>query len=522
MFSTWARLSLITTSLIGIIVLLTKVSVDLLDSYVAVRTQTTTMQVAENIRMVIESHVRVLQALAEMEATAPSAPSMGGERMGVAIVDSYPGFYAINWVDERGVIRRVYPVEKNRMALGLDLSVHPDVKDRLALSREKQVPVIAPRIRTTQGIDAATLYIPVIGPRGVKGWVNAVLDIQGLMQEYLKSRHEEGLSLILRWKSHPEDVYRFGPPVNDGPTYGLETRILNEVVRIDIQLREIAQLENRRWIGWLLLTTGILMSALFVFLLRGLYLSMRELRHANQRLSLKNALISSLTHDLGNPLTTLLISVERLDVERRFDENVWGRLKKATQTLRSMVASVKFMHAVETGNASLHLASVSLSHAVSEALELVRGSLEAKGIQVVNEIEGLDLKVRADESTLVNNVLPNLLSNAIKFSVPGGKIYFRGRQTANETLLVIQDDGVGIPKEILKDFFDGGTILSRVGTSGEMGSGLGMLQVKTFMDLYHARIRMKSKTAEESGETGTRVTLIFQAVKESTEPKEKL
>ncbi|HRO66941.1 MAG TPA: HAMP domain-containing sensor histidine kinase, partial [Pseudobdellovibrionaceae bacterium] len=252
------------------------------------------------------------------------------------------------------------------------------------------------------------------------------------------------------------------------------------------------------------------------------YLSMRELRHANQRLSLKNALISSLTHDLGNPLTTLLISVERLDVERRFDENVWGRLKKATQTLRSMVASVKFMHAVETGNASLHLASVSLSHAVSEALELVRGSLEAKGIQVVNEIEGLDLKVRADESTLVNNVLPNLLSNAIKFSVPGGKIYFRGRQTANETLLVIQDDGVGIPKEILKDFFDGGTILSRVGTSGEMGSGLGMLQVKTFMDLYHARIRMKSKTAEESGETGTRVTLIFQAVKESTEPKERL
>ncbi|MBX3041265.1 MAG: hypothetical protein KF789_11220, partial [Bdellovibrionaceae bacterium] len=389
-----------------------------------------------------------------------------------------------------------------------------EIRSRLLLSLQEKAPVIAPRIRTMQGIHAATLYIPVIDGGKVRGWVNAVLDLQGLIRGYLERRDEDGLSLVLRWKSNPNDIYEFGPSLNGRSTVGMDTQILNEVLRIDVRLQEVAQWENRRWIGLLLLATGLLLTALFVLLLRGLYVSMRDLRLANKKLSLKNALISSLTHDLSNPLTTLTLSVERLDTERRFDERVWGRLKKATGTLRAMVDSVKYMQAVETGNASLHLQLVSLSNAVSEAIELVRGSLESKGIQIVNEIEGLNLQVRADEATLVNNVLPNLLSNAIKFSVPGGKIYFRGRQTPNETLLVIQDDGVGIPKDILKDFFDGGTILSRVGTSGEMGSGLGMLQVKTFMDLYHAKIRVRSKTAEESSETGTRITLVFQTVKE--------
>lgn len=516
MFSSWIRLFLVANILILLIALLAKGALNIQDQYVEFRSLSTAREVAENIRLQIESHVQVLQSVAEVEQANPNpSPSGIGNQLMEAIFRNYPGLYAVNWMDERGVIRRVFPYDQNKAALGKNLLEVASVADTILLSRDQEIPTMMPRVMTFQGIEGATLYIPVSQGGRQVGWVNGVLDIQGWLTESLKRKNEEGLSLRLDWTDDRGATYEFGPRSIPLSVNAVEMPILNQNLEIRVLLEEGPLMSHRRALGWMIVAIGAGLAVVFLLLMHGLYRSFQELTVANQRLSLKNALISSLTHDLSNPLTVMNLSMERLEEEKRLDEHVWRRLKKSSEVLRAMIDSVRFMHAVDTGRASLHLKDIVIQDCVNEALEQVRESLELKAVQIRNTMPSKPVSVLGDEITLVHNVLPNILTNAIKFSRPGGEIKLSLVAQGQEVHLCISDDGVGIPSETLKDFLDNGRLLSRQGTDGESGSGLGMLQVKTFMDLYRGRLEIESveESDDESRKPGTTVKLVFRAVR---------
>jgi signal transduction histidine kinase len=90
------------------------------------------------------------------------------------------------------------------------------------------------------------------------------------------------------------------------------------------------------------------------------------------------------------------------------------------------------------------------------------------------------------------------LINAIKFSFPGGKVWISAKQVKNECEITIADEGIGIQPEIQEKLFDANQTVSTPGTSGESGSGLGLVICKDFLQKNHGSIRVESSSGNGS------------------------
>ncbi|WP_097128640.1 sensor histidine kinase [Pedobacter xixiisoli] len=124
-------------------------------------------------------------------------------------------------------------------------------------------------------------------------------------------------------------------------------------------------------------------------------------------------------------------------------------------------------------------------------IRLLEAQALEKDIRMNNHLTGPTL-VFADHSH-VDFVVRNLLSNAIKYSFQGGKIEIRKSDTgkAGLTAFSISDNGIGIDNDTAEKLFrlDG---QSRLGTSGEKGTALGLIICKSFIEANGGNIRVES------------------------------
>lgn len=121
-----------------------------------------------------------------------------------------------------------------------------------------------------------------------------------------------------------------------------------------------------------------------------------------------------------------------------------------------------------------------------------------KNIQLLNEVPD-GLKIYADIN-MVTSVIQNLVSNALKFTYTDGtgKVVLRACLASNGVRLSIQDTGLGMTPQQLEQLFDPKITVSAKGTSGEKGTGLGLILCKRFIEMNHGEISVESKQGEGS------------------------
>ena len=123
-------------------------------------------------------------------------------------------------------------------------------------------------------------------------------------------------------------------------------------------------------------------------------------------------------------------------------------------------------------------------------LNLFENVIREKEIQVENTIQ-LTCKVYADKD-MIQLVFRNLISNAVKFSRPGGLITLSTTIEGNNTILYIEDNGVGISEANQKKLFELETFTTK-GTNNEQGTGLGLLLCKDFIEKNKGAIWVESE-----------------------------
>ena len=102
----------------------------------------------------------------------------------------------------------------------------------------------------------------------------------------------------------------------------------------------------------------------------------------------------------------------------------------------------------------------------------------------------------------MNTICRNLLSNAIKYSPINGVITITLEHKTNFSELIIEDNGVGMDQEKIKNLFTVGMNKSLPGTSGEKGTGLGLILCKEFAEKNNGYITVTSELGK-----GSRFTL---------------
>ncbi len=122
-------------------------------------------------------------------------------------------------------------------------------------------------------------------------------------------------------------------------------------------------------------------------------------------------------------------------------------------------------------------------------------------IQEMSDAKGVVFKVNMPQSALVTGdsnmltiVILNLLINAVKFTNKGGNVTFEIEPLdSGKYIISVRDTGIGISEELMNELFRIDIQNSRLGTSGEQGSGLGLIVSKELLEKHNTSLHIESK-----------------------------
>lgn len=132
-----------------------------------------------------------------------------------------------------------------------------------------------------------------------------------------------------------------------------------------------------------------------------------------------------------------------------------------------------------------------------QAATLLQFKANEKHQSIILELSSLQVVVCIMREK-INRVLNNLITNAIKFSKIGGIITVTIEKKDRSILIIVKDNGIGIPERFIPVLFDPFTNAKRHGTQGERSFGLGLSICRQIMDEHGGRIWVESIEGEGS------------------------
>ena len=221
--------------------------------------------------------------------------------------------------------------------------------------------------------------------------------------------------------------------------------------------------------------------------------------------ALKDRFFSIIAHDLRTPFQTLmnLSQVLKTDQGEKNREMIADKLNRAAVAAFELTENLLKWAMLETHSVSQKPRSYRLTELIEETLAPLKATAEFKGVKLDRRLD--DCRLNVDKVT-AETLFRNLVSNAIKFSHPGGTVTISSQidESGRCIAVKISDDGVGIEPERLAQIQQATDLDSSQGTSGEKGSGLGLMLCREFADRCGAKFELRSKPGQ-----GTSVTLHF-------------
>jgi two-component system, LuxR family, sensor kinase FixL len=208
--------------------------------------------------------------------------------------------------------------------------------------------------------------------------------------------------------------------------------------------------------------------------------------------TLKSRFVSMASHEFRTPLSTILSSIELveayLDAGNSKALKHINRIKNSVTTLTSILNDFLSLSRLEEGKVEAQPERFQLSDFCLAVVDEMRGQLK-RGQQLIHEEKNVGQEIFLDKKFL-KIIFFNLISNAIKYS-PEGKPIRCTTSLRNQTLsIVIQDEGMGIPREDQPHLFT--RFFRAHNVENIQGTGLGLNIVKRYIELLNGRIRFES------------------------------
>jgi signal transduction histidine kinase len=209
---------------------------------------------------------------------------------------------------------------------------------------------------------------------------------------------------------------------------------------------------------------------------------------------LKDEFLAMVSHELRTPLTPILGAIYKLRASRPKDEDLQTSLDMIERNAKGQARIVEELldiSRITTGKLDFNRQPTDLLSIIQSAIEVVRPSTEALGIQLKTSLEDPERLIWCDRDR-IQQVIWNLLSNAIKFTRQGGAIEVRLENTAGWAHIRISDSGVGISSEFLPHVFERFRQESNFTTRMHGGLGIGLSIVRYIVERHGGRVRAES------------------------------
>jgi signal transduction histidine kinase len=233
-----------------------------------------------------------------------------------------------------------------------------------------------------------------------------------------------------------------------------------------------------------------------------LFKNVTQLRHQNE---LKKGIISTVSHQLKTPLTSIRMAIHLLLEE---NENPGALTDKQAELLlvaredsdrlHNILSGLLDISRMESGKAAMHFQAVSPDVIVLDAADIYKLSAHDRGIELRTELLHDLPEVWADPMQ-ISQVFSNLLGNALRYTNPGGTITVSASADGQTVFFKVSDTGRGIPEEYLDRLFEQFFRVPK--QKKETGAGLGLAIVKEIVEAHGGTIHVESR--ENKGSTFT-------------------
>jgi signal transduction histidine kinase len=161
------------------------------------------------------------------------------------------------------------------------------------------------------------------------------------------------------------------------------------------------------------------------------------------------------------------------------------------ERLTRLVGDLEKLTALEAPGFQLHRKRENIQDIAEQAVRSAQASFLQKGVT---------LRLHAPESVLamvdrtrILQILANLLSNALKFTPKGGEVKVEVRNDGTDALLIVQDNGIGIPPSEVPKVFERFYRVDKSRNRKLGGSGIGLTIVKKLTQAHEGDVEIKSK-----------------------------
>lgn len=208
------------------------------------------------------------------------------------------------------------------------------------------------------------------------------------------------------------------------------------------------------------------------------------------------AFATDVSHEFKNPLAAIRTATEMLaEVEDPRERSRFRRIIE--QDIARMEHLLTGVREISTLDARLPAEERSLVDLYELAAKIVDGFRRRFGDRIRFELEGLpgQSAVEASEERLIQ-ILENLLDNAVGFSSAGGTIRLTVRREGSHHLIVVADQGPGIPPEHLERIFDRFFTWRPNEKQKGAHTGLGLAISRAIAEAYGGSLRANASESE--------------------------
>jgi len=222
---------------------------------------------------------------------------------------------------------------------------------------------------------------------------------------------------------------------------------------------------------------------------------------------LKSNFVSSVSHELKTPLTSIKIFAEIMlmkETSRNKSVEYLEIIQSECNRLNRLINNVLNFSKIEKGMKQYNFIKVNLNEIVEKVILLFKSQSHYQEFVINKELDYGLSEIFLD-SDAVSEAIINLVSNAVKYSEKGSIITIKTGETGNHEFVSVQDNGFGISDEDLKQIFEP---FFRSGDEKKLhsgGTGLGLSIVKNIIDSHKGTVDVKSQVG-----MGSTFTLIFQ------------
>jgi len=225
---------------------------------------------------------------------------------------------------------------------------------------------------------------------------------------------------------------------------------------------------------------------------------------------LKSYFISSVSHDMKTPLTSIKMFAELLqsssEITAERSKEYLEIIEGESSRLSRLIDNVLDFSKIESGIKRYQFENISLNEVVRSTLKLMHYQFKLQKFVIESNLCDDEKTIHADKDA-VEEALINLISNSLKYSKEKKVIRVSTNAHGEFMTLSVEDEGIGISKNYLENIFNPFFRIESQDVQRTGGAGLGLSIIKHIMDAHKGKIEVQSEPGK-----GSRFTLLFPEV----------